>query len=177
MPADAKTDFPTEVDPRVDDGTSPSAPRNVSVSYSTGKAVINFSPSGSPDVVGYRLYRSLNGGSFQKQAVIMADESKVFSPGTPASANATFYVSAVDVAGNETASSSVAGGTTPTPEATPTPDQQPETTPPTGSESTPGEDIEIPGTILPTPTSTPSGEGSSNGNSNSGTAGNTTGNH
>ncbi|WP_449603105.1 transglycosylase domain-containing protein [Paenibacillus sp. Marseille-Q9583] len=177
MPADAKTDFPTEVDPRVDDGTSPSAPGNVSVSYSTGKAVISFSPSGSPDVVGYRLYRSLNGGSFQKQAVIMADESKVFSPGTPASANATFYVSAVDVAGNETASGSVAGGTTPTPEATPTPDQQPETTPPTGSESTPGEDIEIPGTILPTPTSTPSGEGSSNGNSNSGTAGNTTGNH
>ncbi|WP_340008667.1 transglycosylase domain-containing protein [Paenibacillus sp. FSL K6-0276] len=177
MPADAKTDFPTEVDPRVDDGAAPTAPGNVSASYSTGKAVISFSPSGSPDVVGYRLYRSLNGGSFQKQAVIMADENKLFSPGTPASANATFYVTAVDVAGNETASGSVAGGTTPTPEATPTPDQQPETTPPTDSESTPGEDIEVPGTILPTPTETPSGGGNSNGNSNSGTAGNTTGNH
>ncbi len=177
MPADAKTDFPTEVDPRVDDGAAPTAPGNVSVSYSTGKAVISFTPSGSPDVVGYRLYRSLNGGSFQKQAVIMADENKLFSPGTPASANATFYVTAVDVAGNETASGSVTGGTTPTPEATPTPDQQPETTPPTDSESTPGEDIEVPGTILPTPTETPSGGGNSNGSNNSGTAGNATGNH
>lgn len=163
MPADAKTDFPTEVDPRVDDGASPAAPGNVNVSYSTGKAVISFSASSSADVVGYRLYRSLNGGSFQKQSILMADENKVFTPGTPASANATFYVTAVDVAGNETASGSVAGGITPTPEATPTPDQQPGTEPPTEPETTPGDIIEDPGNILPLPTETPAGGGNSTG--------------
>lgn len=67
MPEDAKTDFPTEVDPRVDDGSAPSAPGEVMVSYSTGKAVVTFTSSGSSDVVGYRLYRSLNGGSFQSR--------------------------------------------------------------------------------------------------------------
>ncbi|ETT49395.1 MULTISPECIES: transglycosylase domain-containing protein [Paenibacillus] len=175
MPADAKTDFPTEVDPRVDDGASPAAPGNVNVSYSTGKAVISFSASSSADVVGYRLYRSLNGGSFQKQSILMADENKVFTPGTPASANATFYVTAVDVAGNETASGSVAGGITPTPEATPTPDQQPGTEPPTEPETTPGDIIEDPGNILPLPTETPAGGGNSTGGSNNPTAGNNAG--
>ncbi|MBY0011015.1 transglycosylase domain-containing protein [Paenibacillus typhae] len=131
LPADAKTDFPTEVDPRVDDGTAPSPPGNVSVSYSTGKAVVSFTASGSPDVVGYRLYRSLNGGAFQKQAVISAGESTVFKPGTPHNVNATFYVTAVDVAGHETASGSIAGGTAPTPEPTPTPETLP------GAEATP----------------------------------------
>lgn len=175
MPADAKTDFPTEVDPRVDDGASPAAPGNVNVSYSTGKAVISFSASSSADVVGYRLYRSLNGGSFQKQSILMADENKVFTPGIPASANATFYVTAVDVAGNETASGSVAGGITPTPEATPTPDQQPGTEPPTEPETTPGDIIEDPGNILPLPTETPAGGGNSTGGSNNPTAGNNAG--
>ncbi|WP_342565831.1 transglycosylase domain-containing protein [Paenibacillus sp. FSL R7-0345] len=144
MPSDAKSDFPTEVDPRVDDGTAPSPPGNVSVSYSTGKAVIAFAASGSPDVVGYRLYRSLNGGAFQKQAVISAGDSTVFKPGTPQSANATFFVTAVDVAGHETASGNVAG-TAPTPEPTPTPEVLPgtEATPegntlPDGAEEDPG---------------------------------------
>lgn len=166
MPADAKTDFPTEIDPRVDDGAAPAAPGNVSVSYSTGKAVITFSPSSSADVVGYRLYRSLNGGSYQKQAVIMADDSKVFTPGTPASANASFYVTAVDVAGNETASGSVDGGITPTPDT----EQEPGTELPTEPEATPGDNVEDPGIVQPLPTEVPSGDGSNNGSSNNGTS-------
>ncbi|OKP92041.1 carboxypeptidase [Paenibacillus helianthi] len=127
MPEDAKSDFPTEVDPRVDDGSAPTAPSGVNVSYSTGKAVITFNPSGSPDVVGYRLYRSLNGGSFKKQAVLSVGEGTTFTPGTPANVNASFYVAAVDVAGHESASGSVAGGVTPTPESTPPPADIPDT--------------------------------------------------
>lgn len=131
MPEDAKSDFPTEVDPRVDDGNSPTPPSGVHVSYSTGKAVITFNPSGSPDVVGYRLYRSLNGGAYKKQAVLSAGEGTTFSSGTPSSANASFYVAAVDVAGHETSSGSVAGAVTPTPETTPPPEESP------GAEATP----------------------------------------
>ncbi|WNS45786.1 transglycosylase domain-containing protein [Paenibacillus sp. MMS20-IR301] len=173
MPADAKTDFPTEVDPRVDDGNSPSPPGDINVSYSTGKAVITFSPSGSSDVIGYRLYRSLNGGAFQKQAVLSAGEATVFTPGTPASANATFYVAAVDVAGHEASSGSIAGGLQPTPEPTPPPEE----TPGTGTEPTPDtgiipESSDDPGMIIiqpPAATEAPP-QGSANG-----TGGNTGG--
>ena len=179
MPEDAKTDFPTEVDPRVDDGSSPTPPGDVNVSYSTGKAVITFSPSGSSDVVGYRLYRSLNGGAFQKQAVLSAGEDTVFKPGTPASANATFYVAAVDVAGHETASGSVGGGTTPTPETTPPPEELP------GAEATPDpgiipESSDDPGMIIVQPTDSTAvppqgGSNGTGGNTGGNTAGNTAG--
>ncbi len=178
MPADAKTDYPTEVDPRVDDGTAPTSPGNISVSYSTGKAVISFTPSGSSDVVGYRLYRSLNGGAFQKQAVLMAGETLVFKPGTPSSVNATFYVSAVDVAGHETASGSVAGGATPTPEATPSPDVLPETTPTPGTDILPGGILDDPGMIIVPPagtTDTTTNGGNAQGTTNA--AGNTAEKH
>ncbi|WP_086074509.1 transglycosylase domain-containing protein [Paenibacillus camerounensis] len=169
MPADAKTDFPTEVDPRVDDGNAPAAPGSLSVSYSTGKAVISFAPSSSSDVVGYRLYRSLNGGAFQKQSVISAGENTVFTPGTPQSVNATFYVTAVDVAGHETASGSIAGGTVPTPEPTPTPEELP------GAEATPeggilpGGTEEDPGMIIVQPPGSeevPAGGANNAGSSN-----------
>ncbi|MEK3671970.1 MULTISPECIES: transglycosylase domain-containing protein [unclassified Paenibacillus] len=171
MPEDAKTDFPTEVDPRVDDGNAPSAPGEVMVSYSTGKAVVTFTPSGSSDVAGYRLYRSLNGGSFQKQAVLSAGESTVFKPGTPASANATFYVAAVDVAGHETASGSVAG-TQPTPEPTLPPEEVPGSD---GTEPTPDpgiipESSDDPGMIIVQP---PGGNEATPSGSSNGAGGNT----
>ncbi|MEK4329135.1 transglycosylase domain-containing protein [Paenibacillus sp. FSL R7-0312] len=171
MPEDAKTDFPTEVDPRVDDGSAPSAPGEVMVSYSTGKAVVTFTSSGSSDVVGYRLYRSLNGGSFQKQAVLSAGESTVFKPGTPASANATFYVAAVDVAGHEAASGSVAG-TQPTPEPTLPPEEVPGSG---GTEPTPDpgiipESSEDPGMIIVQP---PGGNEATPSGSSNGAGGNT----
>ncbi|WP_410511635.1 transglycosylase domain-containing protein [Paenibacillus sp. BR2-3] len=174
MPEDAKSDVPTEVDPRVDDGLAPTAPGNVTVSYSTGKAVISFSPSGSADVVGYRLYRSLNGGSFQKQLVLMAGDATVFPSGTPAGANATFYVAAVDVAGHETASGSIAGGAGATPSPSPAAtDPSPtipdaETTP--GTEVIPGGSIDDPGMIIVDPTggeATPAPSGSNAGNGSS----------
>ncbi|MEK3685744.1 transglycosylase domain-containing protein [Paenibacillus sp. FSL R10-2736] len=171
MPEDAKTDFPTEVDPRVDDGNAPSAPGEVMVSYSSGKAVVTFTPSGSSDVAGYRLYRSLNGGSFQKQAVLSAGESTVFKPGTPASANATFYVAAVDVAGHETASGSVAG-TQPTPEPTLPPEEVPGSD---GTEPTPDpgiipESSDDPGMIIVQP---PGGNEATPSGSSNGAGGNT----
>ncbi|MEC0168805.1 transglycosylase domain-containing protein [Paenibacillus graminis] len=147
MPEDAKSDFPTEVDPRVDDGNGPTPPSGVNVSYSTGKAVITFNPSGSPDVVGYRLYRSLNGGAYKKQAVLSVGEGTTFTPGTPSGANASFYVAAVDVAGHETSSGSVAGAVTPAPETTPPPEESPgaETTPDPGAQ--PGS-TEDPGMVI-----------------------------
>lgn len=176
MPEDAKSDFPTEVDPRVDDGTAPTPPGNVRVSYNTGKAEISFSPSSSPDVAGYRLYRSINGGAFKSQAVISAGEGTVFRPGTPSTVNATFYVTAVDIAGHETASGNVAGGSTPTPVATPVPEATDaiEPTPDVGIVPGDGED---PGTIIVEPPIEPEVPmGSASNNAGGNTAGNAGGN-
>lgn len=150
MPSDAKSDFPTEVDPRVDDGSSPAPPSGVSVSYSTGKAVIDFEPSTSPDVVGYRLYRSINGGAFKKQSTILVGDRTLFSPGTPGNLSAIFYVTAVDVAGNETSSTSVAGGAARAPVATPEPEEIP-VAEPTPEVEVPPENPEDPGMIIVEP--------------------------
>ena len=109
IPRDAGEDMPTEIDPRVDDGSAPSAPANVSMSLNGGKANISFSPSGQADVVGYRLYRSQNGGAFQNTGkVVMAGDSYSFS--NTADAGSSFYITAVDVAGKESAPSAAVNG-------------------------------------------------------------------
>ncbi|MDO7905279.1 transglycosylase domain-containing protein [Paenibacillus sp. JX-17] len=115
LPEDADGDMPTRIDPRQDDGRSPDAPGNIRVSYNGGRATITFNASGNSDVVGYRLYRSLNNGGFAYQnKVVLADQSKIFtSSGAPGSA--AFYVTAVDVAGNESAPSATVSGAAPPP--------------------------------------------------------------
>lgn len=108
LPQDADKEAPTQIDPRKDDGAAPNAPSSVNVSYSDGKAIISFSPSGNSDVVGYRLYRSTDGGSFQRLGkVVMADGSKVFSD-SPGGSSSSYYVTAVDVGGHESGPSTKA---------------------------------------------------------------------
>lgn len=132
LPQDATADMPTDVDPRSDDGSDPSPPSNVSAGTKDGNAIITFSASPNKDVVGYRLYRS-TGGDFRRQGkVVMADASKVFTAGT-----GSYYVTAVDVAGRESApSATVTAGAAPPPDSTP-PDQTGEPVVPAGPPSAP----------------------------------------
>ncbi|WP_084064985.1 transglycosylase domain-containing protein [Paenibacillus stellifer] len=170
LPEDAKSDVPTEVDPRQDDGAAPASPQNVALIYKNGKAVISFGKSPSADVVGYRLYRSLRGGAFQKVGVLTSGEGTSFTPGTPESESPVFYVTAVDVAGKETPSASVGGGYS-TPE--PSPSAEPMQTPSPGETGEqpgvfPGlpvdpQSTESPGTIIVTPSPAPPGTGGTDG--------------
>ncbi|MGM1049957.1 MAG: transglycosylase domain-containing protein [Bacillota bacterium] len=145
IPEDANKGMPTKVDPRVDDGRAPTPPKNLNYS----KGVITFSPSGSPDVVGYRLYRSANGGPFVNQGqVVMADGTKQFT--TSGGSNVTYYIVAVDVAGKASEPSAIVGNSS-VPDPDPTPDAGNETdgvTPDEGTE-------EIPDTGPQGPTSIP----------------------
>jgi len=110
LPKDATSDMPTLIDPRVDDGNLPTSPRNVIFSLNNGSAKINFSRSGSQDVVGYRLYRSLNGSTFVYQGTpILSDDPKVFTSIVSTSGIYDFYVTAVDVAGKESPPSAIVG--------------------------------------------------------------------
>ena len=108
LPKDATSDMPTLTDPRVDDGNSPTSPKDVTFSNNNGSVKISFNRSGSQDVVGYRLYRSLNGSGFVKNgSSLLSDDPKVFTSTASASGNYEFYVTAVDVAGKESAPSAM----------------------------------------------------------------------
>ncbi|MVO99265.1 transglycosylase domain-containing protein [Paenibacillus lutrae] len=104
-PKDYKEDAPSEIDPRKDDGNAPASPSSVAVTKSGGSAVVTFQPSGNNDVVGYRLYRSDNGGPFIRQSgkVVLTGQALKFSDSVNPSSAHAYYVTAVDVAGKESA--------------------------------------------------------------------------
>lgn len=132
-PKDYNDDAPTEIDPRKDDGVAPAAPGSLVATRSGGVSTITFGPSSSQDVIGYRLYRSVNRGPFQRVGgkVVLVGKELKFTDEVSMGANYAYYVTAVDVAGNESVpSSSFASGGTPTP----TPDP-----PVPGGEGTPSQ--------------------------------------
>ncbi|RKP55344.1 carboxypeptidase [Cohnella endophytica] len=106
LPRDAAQSAPSKIDPRVDDGAVPSAPARVTVENLNNLARITFTPSLQADVAGYRLYRSTNGGPYQKvEASIPAGDEPKFVNYISSSQVYSYYVTAVDVAGNESAPS------------------------------------------------------------------------
>ncbi|GBF76238.1 hypothetical protein PA598K_04690 [Paenibacillus sp. 598K] len=111
LPPDASMDAPSEIDPRVDDGKAPSPPSSVRANASgNGNVTITFDSSPERDVVGYRLYRKLGGGSFQKTgASLLAGSSNSFTSSVPSGSSYEFYVTAVDVAGKESSPSLISG--------------------------------------------------------------------
>ncbi|MFS0727734.1 transglycosylase domain-containing protein [Paenibacillus sp. 1P07SE] len=111
MPPDADMDAPSQLDPRVDDGKAPSPPSSVRANANgSGNVTITFHPSPEKDVVGYRLYRKIGQGSFQKTgSSLLAGGSNSFSSSVSFTDTYQFYVTAVDVAGKESAPSLIAG--------------------------------------------------------------------
>jgi penicillin-binding protein len=108
LPTDASQSAPSKIDPREDDGAAPASPTNIAVEVLEGKARITFTPSGPSDVAGYRLYRSLNGAPFTKvEASVPTGEDPKFVNFISASQSYRYYVTAVDVAGNESNPSSM----------------------------------------------------------------------
>ncbi|MEK3884446.1 transglycosylase domain-containing protein [Paenibacillus sp. PL2-23] len=103
VPADAGNDAPSKVDPRADDGALPAPPNNVQLKEgANGSVTITFSDSKSPDIVGYRLYRSVNQGPFVKFGdSIHYGESYTFSFQASTNEASSYYVAAVDVVGKE----------------------------------------------------------------------------
>ncbi|AZK46963.1 transglycosylase domain-containing protein [Paenibacillus lentus] len=107
MPKDAGEDAPTKLDPRVDDGKDPAAPSDVQMTSVGGSAKITFAKNTEKDVVGYRLYRSIGGGPFQStgKVVLTGQDTTFTDSGT--SGNYAYHITAVDVAGRESAPSAV----------------------------------------------------------------------
>lgn len=102
---DMATDAPTETDPRVDDGSSPTPPPNLKIEVN---AIYNisFQPVTLEDVVGYRIYRSTNFQPFSRidGNVVLTGQDPVFKVQAIGRSD-SFYITSVDVAGNESAPS------------------------------------------------------------------------
>ncbi|MFX3633372.1 MAG: transglycosylase domain-containing protein [Candidatus Pristimantibacillus sp.] len=109
LPADAGKDAPSKTDPRVDDGSAPLPPANVRLqSIDSGVVMLTFSGSSAKDIVGYRVYQSINQGTYQKigNSILLDDEYKAKLT-VSSSQNISYYVTAVDVVGKESTPSLV----------------------------------------------------------------------
>ena len=103
IPEDLDRTAPQEVDPRKDDGHTPPPPTGLELVELEGRYKITFQPSSSENVVGYRLYRSLNGGPFEhrpNQNVLTGQEPVVYDYFSPQHHYA-YYLTAVDIMGRE----------------------------------------------------------------------------
>ncbi|WP_138493137.1 transglycosylase domain-containing protein [Paenibacillus pinistramenti] len=105
IPKDAGEDAPYEADPRKDDGKAPAAPQGLTAGSVTSQAAISFNKNSESDLVGYRLYKSVNGGAFEYSKSLLLGEKTQFTVSISSSASYAFYVTAVDVAGKESAPS------------------------------------------------------------------------
>jgi len=104
VPADAGMDAPSVIDPREDDGEIPAYPPNVRLNRAdNGSYVLTFSNSSSSDVVGYRIYRSINGGPYEKfgDSILYSKSSYSVPVSLNQSQHTSFYVVAVDVVGKQ----------------------------------------------------------------------------
>jgi penicillin-binding protein len=107
-PSDVSESAPTEVDPRTEDGSIPAPPNDVALENVESAFRITFKESSSEDVIGYRLYRSMNGQSYKRVSgvVLSGDDLKFVNYGSSLNSY-SFYIAAVDVAGQESAPSKI----------------------------------------------------------------------
>ncbi|WP_233567802.1 penicillin-binding protein 1A [Cohnella faecalis] len=140
LPTDAKDSAPSKTDPRKDDGSAPPAPGNIAAETLNGQIRISFAAVAPSDVAGYRLYRSSNGGAYEKieKSILTGEETK-FLTSLPAGVTYSYYVTAVDVVGQESKPSEIVNSR--------------------GELSEPDPNMPLPGT----------GNGNGNGNGNGGT--------
>lgn len=103
LPKDAAESAPSKTDPRVDDGAPPDPVSQIAVeTIDAGTVRVTFTPSKQEDVAGYRLYRSMNGSPYVKiEASIPTGEEAKFINYITSGNTYSYYVTAVDVAGNE----------------------------------------------------------------------------
>jgi penicillin-binding protein len=108
LPADAGESAPSKTDPRVDDGKAPSAPPHLSAEAVGATVQLSFTPVADADVVGYRLYRSGDGLTYERagSSVLTGEDPRFSAAGSPGVAY-SYYVTAVDVAGHESPRSEV----------------------------------------------------------------------
>jgi penicillin-binding protein len=100
-PIDASLELPTETDPRSDNGMAPAAPRDLTAVQKENKVTLKWRPNIENDVVGYRLYRSINGGPFEKISSVLQHQPKEHVDQILPDSFYIYQITAVDVVGKE----------------------------------------------------------------------------
>ncbi|EJL43249.1 transglycosylase domain-containing protein [Brevibacillus agri] len=158
QPPDWEQRLPDKEDPRTEVGGTPAAPSGVVASGSGKQIALSWQSAKEPDLVGYRIYRADAQNGFVKIATVKDPAELTFTDTTASQSDVGYYVTAVDIAGNESSPSAIASVGAQTWEI---PGANPGTTPTDNSgngQTTPG----------------PSGSGDGgNGNSNSNAGSNT----
>jgi penicillin-binding protein 1B len=86
------------IDPRTDDGKAPAKPKGIAIDKST----LTWNGNVEADIVGYRVYRSMSGGPFEKAGVVQSSSNSYHLV-----EHGSYYVTAVDVAGKESDASEI----------------------------------------------------------------------
>ncbi|REK61283.1 MAG: penicillin-binding protein [Brevibacillus sp.] len=135
-PLDWEQRLPEKEDPRTEVAGAPAAPTNVTAVQSGKQVTLSWKSGGEADLIGYRIYRANGSNGFVRVATVK--DPAVLSY-TDASANGgRYYVTAVDITGQESAPSAAvsAGNSTGTWEVPTAPGQTesplPEPNDPTG---------------------------------------------
>lgn len=108
-PADWDQRLPAETDPRTEVPGSPTSPGNVRAGKGEKGVVVAWQPGSGTDLLGYRLYRASTDHGFEKIAVIKDPKQATFDDATAKpSGTYGYYLTAVDISGNESAPSPIA---------------------------------------------------------------------
>jgi penicillin-binding protein len=103
-PQDYSDEAASEIDPRTDDGKAPNPPSGLKLNRTEDHFELTFQASDSPDVAGYRLYRSdASGIRFQRVSgkVVLTGQELKFTDSFRNQPMIGYYVTAVDIAGKE----------------------------------------------------------------------------
>ncbi len=112
-PLDMKLMAPSKTDPRLDDGSAPAPATALRWKEAGVQIQIEFEPSTSPDVVGYRLYRSdINPLDFKQvgNSLLVGMPTIITDPNPYREGPAVYTVATVDVVGKESMSSELTIG-------------------------------------------------------------------
>lgn len=107
QPPDWEQRLPDKVDPRTEVAGAPASPSGLTASSSGKQIVLAWQSAKEADLLGYRIYRADAQNGFARVATVKDPSVLTFTDPSAAS-GAGYYVTAVDIAGQESQPSSVA---------------------------------------------------------------------
>jgi len=106
-PLDWEQRLPEEEDPRTEQSGPPDTPLDLTVSRQDGKVQLRWKSTGEPDLLGYRVYRAGADGLFSHIATVKDAQTTSFTDEAGAADPYAYYVTSVDVAGQESPASAI----------------------------------------------------------------------